>query len=856
MGLVSLFVVAIISLGTYAIWNSELLTGDNTIKSGQIKMSYTETNEITMENALPMKDEEGKVLEKYFDFQVLTYIKTRANDSTQRKLSYDVILKPLTVETPLKDNEIKVYLTMVENGKETEVVKPTTIDKLINYLLNTHEDIFSNNKGEVVTSYRLRAWVDEKVDPAKFNEKKYSYKFRVNVNSGKINELVDADTSGANVPELTSNMIPVYYDEKNDVWRKADTSNKNSNWYNYDKKKWANAVTVSNFGNYKSVVNNNEIGGNFGRAEISSYYETQNSSVTINNSYKNGSTYYYRCCSSSKPTLDTSKGYYALSGSWTRADLMNGKYCNSSYYNTTTGSCNYDVSTINYMSARGTSTTSGNVGYYYWTTTEYTSTPVYTPKNYKLSSTYSFNTTTGKYTLTNPITKTYSSYYVNYYYCPDQVSTTCSTMYKIKKVNDNYRWISEVEEYIAEQNISATSTDYEVGEEIPMDKISTMWTWIPRYKYTYFKSGEPQEIQIKFENQTESTGTIKCTDNISGTGSTSETCTDTTNGGLKTGVSTYTHPAFNFGGKQLTGIWVGKFRNSATGVPQVENNPDIIFTDSTIIIKPDVNSLTHKAVSNIFKDIRQMEKANNPYGFSQSSSTTFNFNGNLTGDNNNLDTHLMKNMEYGAVMYLSHSKYGLNAELNYNNSSSRYTGRSGGNVGTKANEIYTDTEDESLYNKYGYYTYNGYLLDYNTNNKSKTRDMSKVASTTGNIYGVYDMNGYSMEYVMGNMVNESNQFQVSSAYNWSTTLTPLSKYYDSYTYGTTWNDNAAYARGKLGDATIELDPAVSQWYSSSSSSFMHRTSPWLERMGFYFIFDSGNDFTRTASSHSVLNILN
>ena len=61
MGLVLLVFIAMISIGTYAIWNSELLTGDSSITTGQIKMSYTETNEITMDNALPMKDEEGKV---------------------------------------------------------------------------------------------------------------------------------------------------------------------------------------------------------------------------------------------------------------------------------------------------------------------------------------------------------------------------------------------------------------------------------------------------------------------------------------------------------------------------------------------------------------------------------------------------------------------------------------------------------------------------------------------------------------------------------------------------------------------------------------------------------------------------
>ena len=143
--IVSVFIIALISIGTYAIWNSELLTGNNSISSGQVKMSYTETNEIGMDNALPMKDSEGKLLTNYFDFQVLSYIKTRANDNTQRKINYSIVLEPITVENPLNDNEIKVYLTMVENGTETVVVEPTTIDKLTDYVLNSKDEVFKNN---------------------------------------------------------------------------------------------------------------------------------------------------------------------------------------------------------------------------------------------------------------------------------------------------------------------------------------------------------------------------------------------------------------------------------------------------------------------------------------------------------------------------------------------------------------------------------------------------------------------------------------------------------------------------------------------------------------------------------------
>ena len=870
MGLVSLFVIVLISIGTYAIWNSEMLTGDNTIKSGQVKMSYTEINEITMENALPMKDEEGKVLEKYFDFQVLSYIKTRVNDSTQRQLNYKVILEPMIVENPLDDNEIKVYLTKVENGNETEVVEPTTIDKLTDYILKSQDEIFSNNKGEVITSYRLRAWIDESVDTSKFNENKYRYKFRVNVNSGAIEETVkdelafidEADTSGANTPKLTSNMIPVYYDMKTDVWRKADTSNKKSNWYNYDKKKWANAVTVSDFSTtYKSVLSSTNYTGSI-VSEIGSYKEVSKSSVSVSQNYKNGSTYYYSCCQSSKPTLNTARGYYQMSsGTWTRNDSINGKYCYLNTYTAVTGSCtNYVSSKIYYMSTRGSTTTSGNYSGYNWTTAEYAATPVYTSKDYKISSTYTFDTSTGKYTLTDPISETYSTSHVGYYLCEDKTSTTCDTMFKIKEVNNDTKTITKSEVYEKEQVINSTSSsDYEVGDEIPMDKISTMWVWIPRYTYTYLNTNTPQSINIKFENGTATTGTIKCTDNVSGSGTTSETCTDSKNGSLKAGTSTYTHPAFNFGGTQLTGIWVGKFENSAITVSSYESN-----TDSTIIIKPNVNSMNNEKVSYMFKDVRQMEKANNVYGFSQSSSTTFNWNGNLTGDSNNLDTHMMKNTEWGAAIYLSHSKYGINKEINFNNSI-YYTGRSGGNVGgsTQINTVYEDQESTVPYTQYGFYTYDGYLLNYNTNTKSRTRDMSKVASTTGNIYGIYDMSGGANEYMMGNIADSSGQFQVSGAGNWTTSSTPLAKYYDGYTYNISIT---TYTRGKLGDATKEMAPTgeYGNWYGDISS-FPLTTNSWFYRGGYFgdgaragaFLFrHNGGGVGGSYSSRSVLNILN
>ena len=374
---------------------------------------------------------------------------------------------------------------------------------------------------------------------------------------------------------------------------------------------------------------------------------------------------------------------------------------------------------------------------------------------------------------------------------------------------DNKMWANAVT--VTDTNRS-TYLKAKAGTEIPMYAINTMWVWIPRYTYTYLNTNTPEEIKIKFEKGTESSGTIKCTDAVTGSGTTSQTCTDATNGSLKAGTSTYTHPAFTFGDKELKGLWVGKFESSATTIPTSEST-----AESTVIIKPNVQSLRYKAVSYFFRDARQMEKANNVYGFPQSSSTTFNYNGNLTGDTNNIDIHMMKNTEWGAVTYLYHSKYGRCTsgkceELTINNCDTFTTGIGADTVSANKSST-TCTTDKNKYN-----------------------GASGVkASTTGNVYGVYDMSGGSWEYTMGNMVKGTNQFYTSYADNWSTTTYPLAKYYDSYTYNGSYT---TYTRGRLGDATVEMAPSSSSektWYSDYAY-FPYPSFSWFRRGGFY---DSG-----------------
>ena len=345
---------------------------------------------------------------------------------------------------------------------------------------------------------------------------------------------------------------------------------------------------------------------------------------------------------------------------------------------------------------------------------------------------------------------------------------------------NNQEWANMV---LVSDDSSRSTYQNTSGVVVSEEDILAYYVWIPRYRYkiwttTESSSGNEQEIDIIFESKdvAKSTGTQ---------------------------VGEYiTHPAFTFGSDEVNGIWVGKFETGGTA------------TDP--LIKPDISSLRGQKVSEEF--------------------TTAQIFGTSTyGMTSNVDAHMMKNSEWGAVAYLSHSRYGVNREIYINNSSGYYTGRSGGNVGgsTAINTVYTSQTSTTQYNTYGFYTWDGYLLEYNTNTKSGIHDINKVASTTGNITGVYDMAGGAYEYVMGNYNNTIK----SSGF---TTL-PDSKYYDNYTTTnslTACNGGICYGHGLS---------EVSNWYGDYAF-FVYASGPWVLRGGYYihgfdagsFVFSSNN----------------
>ena len=717
-----------------------------------------------------------------------------------------------------------------------------------------------------------------------------------------------------NAPELTSNMIPVYYDSTNKVWRKADSTNKDNSWYDYDNKMWANAVTVSATSSYssgkykytKNIVSNTTVSLTCASNVTTEYKEVLNE----NYAYTIDNTKQYLYCPKI-PENCIYNGKYGCYDQMCFATVGSGISTSKSYYFMDPSDTSAQYLPVSIKSTDNNSTT--------FLTKKYSivSNQVTTYEKKYIATSYSYNEDDGVYTLVDPVLQTYSSDYINYYTCNSTSNKTCSVMYKISGVSD--KTITNADKYTSTKteiiqsnnkltlidnsekecaNNQCTRNDYvnaATGTVIPMSDINTMWVWIPRYTYTLlntcaniknpteeanpscyeyvykdeyhddlvnelvnfgyvsdeteaeevvvaWKNGKTddyleitfneyadpeysgteltfdksfvstnvgeQSFDIKFESGTNSSGTIKCIDAVTGTSSTSETCTDSTNGSLKAGTSTYTHPAFTFGDKELTGIWVGKFEIS-----------------SGQIIKPNVTSLRSQTVNQLYTGIYNMRNSGNAFGFA-------------TTD----EIHMMKNMEWGAVAYLYHSKYGRCTsgtceEITINNCSYFITG-----IG--ADTVSADRSATTC-----------------TTDKNKYNGTSGVkASTTGNVYGVYDMSGGSDEYVMGNVVNSSGAFNSSKA-GFSTA--PSSKYYDKYSYGTS---NTEYTRGRLGDATVEMASvslSSTSWYSDFAH-FPGSSIPWFDRGGNYtngvsagaFNFSPSNGGGGSiASSRAVLGVI-
>ena len=307
-------------------------------------------------------------------------------------------------------------------------------------------------------------------------------------------------------------------------------------------------------------------------------------------------------------------------------------------------------------------------------------------------------------------------------------------------------------------------------------EVKAMLVWIPRFEYkitgtygthldgTTGTKDLPGQIEVKFISK-------------------SKTTADT---------NYILHPAFTWDNnsdgtiatsEHISGIWVGKFETTGTA--------------TTPTVLPNVQSLKNQNISAQFNTSLLLKNYLSTIG------TT--------------DSHMMKNSEWGAVVYLSQSIYGkygnnsytgVNKEIYKNDSSSYYTGRSSGTYSQSG----SSDNGTCLYNNI-------------TDRGNGTGSCGGGASTTGNITGIYDMSGGSHEYVMGYLTTASTTWgATSSSNNAGFTSAPASKYYDAYT--STTSTTACSGGICYGQALSE----TSGWYNDYAT-FVNASSPWLLRGG-------------------------
>ena len=350
----------------------------------------------------------------------------------------------------------------------------------------------------------------------------------------------------------------------------------------------------------------------------------------------------------------------------------------------------------------------------------------------------------------------------------------------VKKADINSKWYSYKEKKWANAVILVDNTiSYEDGEEIPEENIESYFVWIPRYKYKLFNLGEYTEA-ISEKPETSIAHTIEIVFESKDTNVSS---------GDEVG-EYLTHPAFIT--MNTNGLWVGKYETGYSGATS-KTEAQVNSSDSSkIIVKPNVYSWRYNTVSNMFV-------------------AAYNYN-------RELDSHMMKNTEWGAVAYLSHSEYGINTEININNNSNYITGYS----------AVEGTDQSSYPGTYG--TDSSVTLAYNTETGYK-------ASSTGNITGIYDMSGGAWEY----MASYIDGVYGNSGFDETSISLYDSKYFDVYPSDSTIT---SYNNRILGDATGEMGPFYyyqdmdgtnryhNNWYADSSS-FVDSSGPWFGRGGNY-----------------------
>ena len=335
-------------------------------------------------------------------------------------------------------------------------------------------------------------------------------------------------------------------------------------------------------------------------------------------------------------------------------------------------------------------------------------------------------------------------------------------MQLVKYDEETQTWVEDTtkSEYSYEEQTGTTEnggTSKWANAKVTINGVESYFVWIPRYAYKI--DSENQTIDVKFLKDTG----VEATD-----GTICKYANDST---LNTSTDYIIHPAFttnaDLGGgwsTELAGLWIGKYevaRSDSEGTTQ--------GTSITIKIQPNVTSWRNTTIGDM-------------YTYALSYST-------------DLQSHMLKNSEWGAVAYLTHSQYGRNGtEVTINNNSNYLTGNAGDSISASSSA---------------------------TTNAYNTEE-GVLASSTGNVYGIYDLSGGAWERVAGyyngststNLTNNGGSFASQGG--------------ASTKYATAYTDTTASSAYKYGDATYE----TSGW-NSDYAFFVFSYNPFFGRGGYH-----------------------
>ena len=353
------------------------------------------------------------------------------------------------------------------------------------------------------------------------------------------------------------------------------------------------------------------------------------------------------------------------------------------------------------------------------------------------------------------------------------------------------------------------------------------WVWIPRYAYKL--------IYYTNSNRTiESTTKTKYGDvDVLFMYGTSDTQYRDKDGNPKDLPEGYkVHPAFqkmtaeeeaagnNPLGKwddELQGIWVMKYEAS------IEMSAD----SSTWIATSATTGLTTNAGNTSTIKSRMVSK---PSVTSWRSNHIKYMYQNCVSMYPEINTHQMKNSEWGAVAYLTYSPYGRNGEeLAVNQCSSYYTG-AGKGKGTSM--IYNNTYEHDATDASGNIV--GYVFK---DNYAWNTDLGKLASTTGNIYGIYDISGGAAEYTAAYLNNGSTNLTTNGS-NLVSALELRNKqvYSSTVSDGTSNSGSADYqlCNDLYGDAIYETSTSYSSGsWCNDYVCYPSGAGPFFCRGGYY-----------------------